>query len=81
MNFIDIFSAFYFCVYVQVCVREVDRRHQAALLPSRINCVSLTGFQAYLGATSSSTMIILEGNPMVSVFGLNKVSAHHVYCL
>ncbi len=41
-------------------MREIDQRHQAALLPSRINCISVTGFQACLGATSSNSVIISE---------------------
>lgn len=43
---------------------EIDQRHQSALLPSHINCKSVTRFHSsnlqHLGAASSKTMIISE---------------------
>lgn len=70
MNFIDIFLtepvSLHMSVYMRqkVSVWDIDHRHQPALLPSHINCISAAAFHAsaaaYLDAASSDTMIISQ---------------------
>lgn len=76
------------CVWKRERVREIDQRHQPALLPSRINCISVTGFHSS-NLQHISTLLqvtpwlfqkgLWERHPMVSIFGLNMASGHHVY--